>query len=175
MSDITKRFYFNLTNKCNVSCDFCCMSSGPNKNTFLNFNRFKEILDESDDFFELQLEGGEPFLHPNFYLFLEYANYSGRCKKIIISTNGKLLNKNIQRLTDFFSYVNVDTISKRNDLFGLAQYDEDGCGSMEFFDQYLSISEEVTWPRRRKNIRLFCYCNFSLKLFSNFQIWGFSN
>ena len=37
MSDITKRFYFNLTNKCNVSCDFCCMSSGPNKNTFLNF------------------------------------------------------------------------------------------------------------------------------------------
>lgn len=95
------RLYININNKCNTNCEFCCMYSGTNKNTFLSFERFKEILDCRNDDFELQLEGGEPLLNKNLYLFMWYAFYTNRCKKIIISTNGKILNEHLNRLTNF--------------------------------------------------------------------------
>ena len=98
-----KRLYFSLNNRCNVDCSFCAMYSGTIKTTFLQFDKYKEILDEDNSFFELQLEGGEPLLNPNLYLFLEYAKYTCKCNKVIISTNGILLKENIQRLTDFVS------------------------------------------------------------------------
>jgi molybdenum cofactor biosynthesis enzyme MoaA len=67
------------------------MFSSSKKNTFMSFETFKNIIDNYSDDFELQLEGGEPLLHPDLYLFLEYARNSGRCKKVIITTNGILL------------------------------------------------------------------------------------
>ena len=85
------RLYINLTNKCNSDCPFCCMYSGKEKNTFMGFENFKEIIDRHSDDFELQLEGGEPLLHPFMFLLLWYAYSTGRCKKIIILTNGKLV------------------------------------------------------------------------------------
>lgn len=99
-----KRFYFNLTNKCNTECPFCCMHSSPEKTTFLEFPEFEFHIwacADYEDGFELQLEGGEPFLHPNLYLFLEMAYYTNDCKKIIICTNGILLRKHIDKLTEF--------------------------------------------------------------------------
>ena len=78
------RLYINLTNKCNVNCPFCCMYSGTNKNRFITFDKIKEIIDSTKGEFEFQLEGGEPLLHKDIFLFLEYAVSTGRCKKIII-------------------------------------------------------------------------------------------
>src|ERR1017187_8317525 len=101
------RLYFSLTNKCNMTCPFCCMYSSPEKNTFLKFSEFQSWVDRWDEDFELQLEGGEPFLHPFFYLFLEYAHSTDKCKKIIISTNGVLLMKHLQRLTDFLEFSKI--------------------------------------------------------------------
>lgn len=95
------RLYINITNKCNTNCEFCCMWSGTNKSTFLSFEKYKEIIDDCKDDFELQLEGGEPLLHKGLYLFLEYAVYTGRCKKILILTNGIELHKHIKRFVDF--------------------------------------------------------------------------
>jgi MoaA/NifB/PqqE/SkfB family radical SAM enzyme len=101
------------------------MFSEPNKTTFLQFEKFKEIIDGSDEFFELQLEGGEPFLHDDFYLFLEYARYSGRCKKITISTNGIILTKHLQRLTDFCDSSNIFMVIKRSINYYLYILDND--------------------------------------------------
>lgn len=106
------RLYFNLTNKCNESCEFCCMYSSPKKNTFLDFNRYKEIIDSKTEDFELQLEGGEPFLHKDLYLFMEYARSTDRCKKIIILSNGLLLNAHLTRLVDFHKYYNIPIVLK---------------------------------------------------------------
>ena len=97
-----KRLYVNITNKCNVECPFCCMYSSPRNNRFMSFDTFKHIVDETDGSFELQLEGGEPLLHKN--LFLEYAVSTNRCTKIILLTNGILLEEHINRLIDFSSW-----------------------------------------------------------------------
>lgn len=99
-----KRLYINITNKCNVECPFCCMYSSTRNNRFMSFDTFKRIVDETEGSFELQLEGGEPLLHKNLFLFLEYAVSTNRCTKIILLTNGILLEEHINRLIDFSSW-----------------------------------------------------------------------
>lgn len=101
------RLYINITNKCNTDCPFCCMYSGKEKNTFMDFNVFKYIIDGKDDDFELQLEGGEPLLHPLMFLFMWYAYSTGRCKKIIILTNGKLLSDYLEEVITFMSRTEI--------------------------------------------------------------------
>ena len=117
MSEV--RYYFSLTNRCNLNCPFCCMNSGTGKSTFLPFDRFKEVLDSTTKKFELQLDGGEPLLHPCFQLFLEYAYYTGRCTKLTIGTNGKLLGRRIDELVAFACRTNIPTIVKASVNFHL--------------------------------------------------------
>ena len=101
------RLYINITNKCNTDCPFCCMYSGKEKNTFMDFNVFKYIIDGKDDDFELQLEGGEPLLHPFMLLFMWYAHSTGRCKKIIILTNGKLISDYLEEIISFMDMARI--------------------------------------------------------------------
>ena len=39
------RLYINITNHCNTDCPFCCMYSGTKKNTYMDFDTFKTIID----------------------------------------------------------------------------------------------------------------------------------
>lgn len=74
------------------------MYSSPKKETFMPFETYKDIIDNCKGGFELQLEGGEPLLSKNLYLFIEYAVSTDRCTKVIILTNGILLDDHIDRL-----------------------------------------------------------------------------
>jgi len=95
------RQYINITNNCNANCEFCCMFSDSSKKTFMDFETFKKIIDDKKEPFELQLEGGEPLLHKDLFLFMEYAKSTKRCLKIIILTNGFLLDKHLKKLVEF--------------------------------------------------------------------------
>lgn len=110
----SERIYLNITNQCNTRCNFCCMYSAPEKMTFLSFNKYVEIINATQGSYELQLEGGEPLLHPDLYLFLEYAKSTKQCAKIIISTNGILLLNHLQRLIDFCNFSNIPVVIKRS-------------------------------------------------------------
>ena len=106
MNQIKKgtRLYINLTNNCNTDCPFCCMYSGTNKNTFMDFETFKNIIDNTDGNFELQLEGGEPILNKNIFLFIEYAIATSRCTKVLILSNGLELKKYMKRFIDIANW-----------------------------------------------------------------------
>ena len=101
------RLYINITNSCNANCEFCFMWSDSSKKTLMAFYKFKEIIDSHAKDFELQLEGGEPLMHPDLYLFMEYARSTKRLKKIIITTNGILLGEHLERLVAFHKYYKV--------------------------------------------------------------------
>lgn len=101
------RLYINLTNKCNTECPFCCMYSSPDKDRFITFTQYMNIIDNCEGDFELQLEGGEPLLHKDIFLFIEYAIHTNRCSKIIILTNGTLLENYIKRFIDIANWYNI--------------------------------------------------------------------
>ena len=168
----TKRYYFNILNKCNTSCDFCCMSSNPTKETYLSFDRFKEVLDSSKDHFELQLEGGEPLLSPNLYLFLEYARSTSRCSKITISTNGILLNKHLQRLTDFVSFSKIPFEIKRSINYYLLNQDKNLLKKCRDF--YLA-TEFIENFKVIFNVRLRKEDDSLLEKLKEFNLYNYSN
>ena len=87
MEQVMKKLYINVTSRCNTDCPFCCMYSGTLKETTMSFNTFRDIVNKIEGDFILQLEGGEPLIHPQIFLFIAYAVLGG-CKKIIIDTNG---------------------------------------------------------------------------------------
>lgn len=101
------RLYINLTNKCNTNCPFCCMYSGTDKDRFISFEQFQNIIDNCKDNFELQLEGGEPLLHKDIFLFIEYAIHTNRCTKIIVLTNGYLLEQYMKRFIDIANWYKI--------------------------------------------------------------------
>ncbi|MCK6573940.1 radical SAM protein [Myxococcota bacterium] len=81
------RLYFALTNHCNRACPWCSTCSDPGGGTFLDEARFAALLPDDQDF-EVQLEGGEPTVHPRFDAFVALARAHPRCRRLVVCTNG---------------------------------------------------------------------------------------
>lgn len=95
-----KKVYVEITNACNLNCDFCIKNERQVK--FLTLNEFEIILDKLTNvtkylYFHIL---GEPLLHPNINEFINMANTKGFY--VNITTNGYLMNnlkeKNIRQL-----------------------------------------------------------------------------
>lgn len=77
-----------LTEACNLRCRFCYNSQKPryNKNVFDILDRLAE-----QGVMQINLTGGEPLAHPQFFDILDYA-----CEKfpnVVVLSNGSLMNK----------------------------------------------------------------------------------
>lgn len=87
-------------------CPFCCMYSSPQNQGFMRFDTFQSILDKNVRFninrtqSIIQLEGGEPLLHPQLFLFLKYACSIDTVVEIVIDTNGKHLLGLIDKIVE---------------------------------------------------------------------------
>ena len=88
----TNKYYINITNKCDYACPFCCMYSSPANKTFMSFETLVKVVNTLDVPTIIQLEGGEPLLHPHIILFLEYLATRELVSEIIIDTNAAHLN-----------------------------------------------------------------------------------
>lgn len=81
------RLYINITNKCNVFCPFCCQYSSPQRDCYMSFKTFQSIIDEHEKF-EVQFEGGEPTIHPEFVKMVSYCLNHKECGRVVIQSNG---------------------------------------------------------------------------------------
>lgn len=95
--DRPHRVYVALTNHCNRSCPWCSTCSSPGGKTFLSLDSFHAALPKSGRF-QLQLEGGEPTIHPNFWEFVRAAREHPRCERLILCTNGVVLPRQPERV-----------------------------------------------------------------------------
>lgn len=92
------RVYAALTNHCNRACPWCSTCSSPAGRTFLSLDDFRRAL-PADGSFEVQLEGGEPTVHPAFWELVACARASPRCTRVVLCTNGAVLPRDPPRLT----------------------------------------------------------------------------
>ena len=95
-----KKVYIEITNNCNLNCDFCIKNTRPHK--YMSIEDFKNILSKLNGYTKYLYFHilGEPLLHPKINEFIDIAskNY-----KINITTNGYLIkniidNKHIRQL-----------------------------------------------------------------------------
>ena len=86
-----------ITQSCNLTCPTCYAGSSPQNKSFMSIEKFEATLDgllemgkgEAD---LIQLSGGEPTIHPDFFAMLQMAIDKG-IKQVYINTNGLLLAK----------------------------------------------------------------------------------
>jgi radical SAM protein with 4Fe4S-binding SPASM domain len=86
-----KKVYIEITNCCNLSCEFCPKTS--RKLEFITIDHFKHVLAQVKpytDYIFLHLMG-EPLLHPMLAELLDSAGEAGL--KVNLTTNGTLLSK----------------------------------------------------------------------------------
>ena len=105
------RLYFVLTNHCNYSCPWCSMYSSPAGNTWMKLEDYRRVIGGHGDC-EIQLEGGEPTLHPQIGEFLRLGREYGGCRRLIVCTNGSVLPRNKAGLTAWLESLGEDCVLK---------------------------------------------------------------
>jgi len=98
------RVYVALTNHCNRSCPWCSTYSSPKGRTWLSLSAFSESLPKAGDF-EVQLEGGEPTIHPDFWSIVDYCRRNAHCRRIVLCTNGVALPRNRVKLRAYVEHL----------------------------------------------------------------------
>lgn len=91
------RLYVALTNCCNRACPWCSTCSSPQGSTWLQPQRFASLFPSAGTF-QVQLEGGEPTLHPQFWEFVDLTRQHPRCTLLVLCTNGVVLPRVREKL-----------------------------------------------------------------------------
>ncbi len=120
-----KMIIFDILNVCNLRCLHCPQKEIIKQNKyrpkFLDFNVFKKIIDEISNY-QVDLVrftgDGEPLLHKNILEMIVYAKTKVK-GKINLTTNGLLLNKNID---EFLLKLPIDFIDISIDAFSEEKY-----------------------------------------------------
>lgn len=147
-----KKVYVEITNNCNLSCEFC--PHNKRKNEFISFESFKTILDKLNGYTEyLYLHVlGEPLLHPDINKLIDDA--SNRYK-INITTNGYLINrikynKNIRQ-------INI-SLHSYNGNIDLNKYMNNILDSINELSKYTYISLRF-WTKNKYSNKMLKYIN----------------
>lgn len=94
------RMYYALTNHCNRACPWCSTCSSPAGGTWLSLADFERSFPASGTF-QVQLEGGEPTTHADFWEFVSIARAHPRCTHLVLCTNGAVLPRRSDKLRDW--------------------------------------------------------------------------
>lgn len=147
-----KKVYVEITNNCNLSCDFC--PHNKRKNEFIDVDKFSIILNKLENYTKyLYLHVlGEPLLHPNINELIDLAS---KKYKINITTNGYLIdkikyNKNIRQ-------INI-SLHSFNGNIPLKKYMNNILDSINILSKYTYISLRF-WTENKYSKEMLNYIN----------------
>jgi hypothetical protein len=96
------RVYVALSNHCNRACPWCSTCSSPQGETLLGVADYLASL-PAEGAFEVQLEGGEPTIHPDFFEFVALARANPRCVRVVVVTNGVVVPRTSEDQREWLS------------------------------------------------------------------------
>ena len=73
---------------CNLTCEHCFYWKNLNQRDDLTFEEFEKLSLELGDFENLNLSGGEPFIHKQFADIVELFLSNNGVKEVYVPTNG---------------------------------------------------------------------------------------
>lgn len=163
-----KKIYVEITNKCNLSCDFCIKNDRFEE--FISVSKFKILMDKLKPFtnylyFHIL---GEPLLHPKINELIDIASKSFN---INITTNGYLIkriknNKNIRQLN-----ISIHSFDEKYKV-SLDKYLDNIFDTIDKLDNtYISLR---TWVDNKHNKEIINYINNRYSVNCPYKIKNFS-
>lgn len=131
-----KKVYVEITNVCNLNCNFCPKTS--RKSKFMDIKCFEHIIKNIKpytDYVYFHLMG-EPFLNDDLHQFLEISNEN--LLKVNITTNGTLIRevKDILFSSSVLRQVNISLHS--------FEANEKNIGFNEYIDEIINFAKEAS-------------------------------
>jgi len=161
-----KKIYFEITNGCNLNCDFCIKNS--RKTEYISIDNFKLVLNKLKDYTDYLYFHvlGEPILHPKINELIDIASKNF---KINITTNGYLIdkikdNKNIRQLN-----ISLHSFSSKYNLI-LNKYLDNVFNTIDELiknDTYISLR---LWVKSKYNKEILDYINNRYKTNINYDV-----
>ncbi|WP_302368600.1 radical SAM protein, partial [Brachyspira aalborgi] len=153
---------FITNQKCNLKCKNCANFS-PYLSQIIPYYKANELINDLKaitkhmNIWQLQLQGGEFFIHPEQYKILQYISRNKKIKNIMIATNGMIIphkrildlikdNKNIYiRISNYGDINNTQSLKLKEklDKYGIKNF-------MHLFangDSYWSYCGDVNMER----------------------------
>ena len=130
-----KKVYIEITNVCNLACDFCPRSDRLPE--FMHIETFAKILDQIKShtdsiYFHVK---GEPLLHPELAAFLDLCEEKGF--QVNITTNGTLIHKVSEML------LSKPALRQMNFSLHSLEGNTDSQNNGEYLDRILSFSKDA--------------------------------
>ena len=101
--------YIMLTDKCNLSCKHCSTNCSPQGKDILSTNQIKNIILNIKllNPQRLVFTGGEPLVRNDIEEILNFAKNQIPSCELSLSTNGTLINNNINLIKKFFNNIDI--------------------------------------------------------------------
>ncbi len=115
----------SVTSRCNLRCVYCMREEHSNESVSfdeLQYDDICRILDvlKVSGIRKIRLTGGEPLLRGDILNIVRYAKTEKRFERVVLTTNGVLLERHIQRLLE----EGIDGINISLDTFDVERYRE---------------------------------------------------
>lgn len=161
-----KKIYIEITNNCNLNCDFCIKNE--RKGKYISINEFNNILEKIKDYSDYLYFHilGEPLMHPKINELIDIAS---KDFKINITTNGYLINiikynKNIRQLNislhSFDDRYNISLDDYLNNIF-------DTIEELIKNNTYISLR---LWVKNKYNKEIINYINKKYNLNIDYNV-----
>ncbi|MHC4444022.1 MAG: methyltransferase domain-containing protein [Planctomycetota bacterium] len=133
-----REIWFHITNRCNMTCNHCLFSSGPDQQAELDARRILQLADQAVQLGckVFALTGGEPFVHRKFEPMID-GLFKYDDTNVVILTNGTLL----RRYGDALKRWPSERLHLQISLDGLQQNHDRIRGQGAF----AKLSEELSW------------------------------
>ena len=118
---------------CNLTCEHCFYWRNLNKRDDLVFDEFKRLSEELGTFENLNLSGGEPFLHPQFADVCSLFIRNNGVKQIYVPSNGYYREKMKTQLTKVLENKSLEFFVCELSLDGMPEYHDKFRGNPHSF------------------------------------------
>ncbi|QNU66080.1 radical SAM protein [Ruminiclostridium herbifermentans] len=155
MFTLPKEIMLELTDRCNLNCEYCFRSSSKSKGTFIKWDDFTTIVQKLPFVEVFALCGmGEQLIYPQFYEVVEYlAIYQ---KKVAVITNGTvkinyerlLKSGNVESVTFSVDGADEEVIRRVCSQYDFNKLQDNLITGME----YPQISKEINCVMTESNI-----------------------
>lgn len=155
-----KKVYVEITNNCNLDCQFCIKNVRPNK--FMSLEEFEVILKKLQNYTEYLYFHvlGEPLLHPNINEFIDLARKYHY--QVNITTNGYLINrlknKEVRQINvslhSFDARYNISITNYMNNILDRMDMMENTYFSLRFWVKSKYMIEMLNIINKRYNTKI---------------------